>query len=148
MAQLFSPLKPEWTDEICSPWKNADEPLESMTANCRQPIVSLPSTRAVTVSSADFPSDRKSKPFGPSVGSVRCCVSTAPTPARAYGQREPTPMLDVVTAAPNIPVRAHFPTSENVIFWYLQTSAKKGYLAKNHGNTNLCREPSPEKDRF
>ena len=51
----------------------------------------------------------------PRVGSVRCWVSTAPTPARAYGQREPTPMLEVVTAAPNMPVRLHMPTNENVI---------------------------------
>src|SRR5260370_23892877 len=47
-----------------------------------------------------------SRPSGPRRGSVRCCVSTAPMPARAKTQRLPTARLDVVTAAPSIPVRA------------------------------------------
>src|SRR5215831_15361147 len=67
---------------------------------------------------ADWPAANRSRPRGPSRGSVRCWVNTAPTPALAYGQRLPTPMLEVVTAAPIIPVRRHIPTSEKVIESY------------------------------
>jgi hypothetical protein len=46
---------------------------------------------------------------------VRCWVKAAPTPARTKGQREPTEIDEVVTAAPTIPVREQRPTSENVM---------------------------------
>ena len=114
MAQLDAPWAALWIEMMRSPWKYAVPPLRSITASWRQPMVGLPWTRAFTVSCADLPLSSKSRPPGPRVGSVRCWVSTAPTPARAYGQREPTPMLEVVTAAPNIPVRLHMPTNENV----------------------------------
>src|SRR5262245_39523666 len=64
---------------------------------------------------ADWPAANSASPRGPSCGSVRCWVKTAPTPARAKGQRLPTPILEVVTAAPSIPVRRHMPTRENVM---------------------------------
>ena len=56
------------------------------------------------------------EPAGPRCASVRCWVRTALTPALAQGHRAPTLMLEVVTAAPNMPVRRHMPTSEKVIF--------------------------------
>src|SRR5262249_24318307 len=64
---------------------------------------------------ADWPAANSSRPRGPSCGSVRCSVKTAPTPARAKGQRLPTPRLEVVTAARIMPVRRHMPTTENVM---------------------------------
>ena len=52
---------------------------------------------------------------GPSRGSVRCCVSAAPTPASAQAQRLPTAMAEVVTTAPSMPVRAQRPAMEKVM---------------------------------
>jgi hypothetical protein len=43
------------------------------------------------------------------------CVATAPTPARAHGQRLATAMLEVVMATPNMPVRVHRPAIEKVM---------------------------------
>ena len=43
------------------------------------------------------------------------CVATAPTPARACGQREPTQIDEVVIATPNMPVVSHLPVIENVM---------------------------------
>ena len=40
-------------------------------------------------------------PRGPRRGSVRCCVSTPPTPGATKGTREPTAMEEVAAAAPN-----------------------------------------------
>jgi hypothetical protein len=54
-------------------------------------------------------------PRGPSRGSVRCWVSTAPTPAAQYATRAPTAIEDVETAAPIWPVRGQRPMSEKVI---------------------------------
>src|SRR5262245_21863810 len=78
-------------------------------------MVGFSCTRAAIAWRAEWPAANSSSPRGPSRGSVRCCVSTAPTPARAKGQRLPTPILDVVTAAPNIPVSRHIPTTEKVM---------------------------------
>src|SRR6202008_3415620 len=40
----------------------------------------------------------------------------APTPAATWMQREPTAISLVAMAMPNIPVRSHRPTSENVLY--------------------------------
>jgi hypothetical protein len=70
---------------------------------------------ASTVSCALHPDSSSAMPRGPRRGSLLCCVSTAPIPAFANGQRLPTPMLDVEMPIPNIPVRAQRPAIENVI---------------------------------
>ena len=44
-------------------------------------------------------------------------VATAPTPARACGQRDPTLIEDVVIATPNIPVFLQRPVRE-IVMWY------------------------------
>ncbi len=49
------------------------------------------------------------------LGRVTFWVATAPTRARAQGQRAPTQMLEVVIATPIMPVRSHRPTIENVM---------------------------------
>ena len=85
MAQLDAPRTPLWIEAMRLPWKNAVPPSRSITASWRQPMVGLPSTSASMVSCADMPASRSSIPLGPSLGSVRCCVSTAPTPAPGIG---------------------------------------------------------------
>jgi hypothetical protein len=64
---------------------------------------------------ASLPASIASKTSVAKWGSVIFCVATAPTPARACGQRDPTEIEDVVIATPNIPVRAHRPAIENVM---------------------------------
>src|SRR5712671_3546742 len=53
--------------------------------------------------------------MGPRFGSVTFCVATAPTPARACGQRAPTAIDEVVIATPKAPVFAQRPAMENVM---------------------------------
>ncbi len=65
-------------------------------------------------SGAERPLAIKSKALGPIDGSVTFWVDTAPTPARAQGQRLATQMLEVVIATPNIPVVAQRPMREKV----------------------------------
>src|SRR5882757_10951757 len=52
---------------------------------------------------------------GPSRGSVRCWVTTAPTLERIQGTREPIAMSEVVVAMPSWPVRSHRPMIEKVM---------------------------------
>jgi hypothetical protein len=50
-----------------------------------------------------------------SVGSVMFCVATAPTPAMACGQRDPTQIDEVVIATPIMSVLAQCPVMEKVM---------------------------------
>ena len=61
------------------------------------------------------PCDIRSSSSGPRFGSVTFCVATAPTPARAWGQRAPTAMDEVVMATPKAPDLAQRPAMEKVI---------------------------------
>ena len=49
------------------------------------------------------------------MGSVTFCVATAPTFARACGQRAPTAMEEVVMATPKAPDLAQRPAMEKVM---------------------------------
>ena len=83
-----------------SPWYQAVRPARSMTASWRQPMVGSSRVREAIASAAVSPASSRSRPRGPRRASVRCWVRTAPTPDLAQGQRAPTLMLDVLTAAP------------------------------------------------
>ena len=62
-----------------------------------------------------MPCDIRSSSIGPRFGSVTFCVATAPTPARACGQRAPTAIEDVVMATPKAPDLAQRPAMEKVM---------------------------------
>src|SRR5665647_184616 len=70
---------------------------------------------AVTAAFALRPRSIRSRSIGPRLGSVTFCVATAPTPARAWGQRAPTAMDEVVMATPKAPDLAQRPAMEKVI---------------------------------
>src|SRR5882724_10268228 len=109
------------TDVILAPLKTAPFPSAPRTTSCRQPRPGSLCSRSWITASGDDPPLRRSRILEPRRGSVRCCVRTAPTFASAHAQRLPTAMDDVVTTTPSIPVRAHRPAIEKVIYPPLQS---------------------------
>jgi len=89
--------------------------LASMMASCRQPRPVSLRSNSRTMASGAVPARSRSSALGPSRGSVRCCVRTAPTLASAQAQRPPTAIDEVVTTAPSMPVRAQRPAMEKVM---------------------------------
>src|SRR5229473_2316972 len=102
-------------DVILAPLKTAPLPSAAMTASCRHRRSGSVFSRSWIMSSGDEPRLRRSRILGPRRGSVRCCVSTAPTFASAHAQRLPTAIDDVETTAPSMPVLGHRPAIENVM---------------------------------
>src|SRR3954451_16404948 len=72
-------------------------------------------TSAAMVSFALQALSSSARPRGPSMGSVRFWVSTAPMPARAKMHRLPTLRFGVEIDSPKAPVRPHRPAIENVM---------------------------------
>src|SRR5579859_2491086 len=112
--------KPSWVwwpnqSTHSAPERAATFPWASIRCSwrCSRPS-SAPRSRATTSSGAR-PSASRSSPRGPYVGLTRACVATAPTPARANGQSEPTPKNLVVTATPSMPVCGSRATMEKVM---------------------------------
>src|SRR5947209_6862162 len=114
-ATQSRPIRPLAIEVILAPLKKAALPSAAMMASCRHFRSGSPRSSCSTIASGAVPRLRCSRILGPSRGSVRCCVRTAPIPASAQAQRLPTAMAEVVTTAPSIPVLAQRPAIEKVM---------------------------------
>src|SRR5215211_71650 len=97
-------------------------------------MLSRPSTAFPIASPAVSPARMKSSTRGPRAGSVMFWLATAPTPARACGQRAPTAIEEVAMAIPKAPDLAQWPAIENVM---LLGSVSDRSVGNNGGHFDL-----------